>query len=65
MLLLIMIVHGNISMKENIIYNGVKEMTVYWYTSVKVTVREKACGKIIRKKMRSIILFKVDDGLIT
>jgi hypothetical protein len=33
-----MMVHGNRSVKENIVYISVKEMMVYWYISVKVTV---------------------------
>jgi len=42
-----MIVHGTLRVKENIVYNSVKEMMIYWCTGVKLTVREKDGGKII------------------
>jgi hypothetical protein len=46
-LLLIMIVHGTLRVKENIVYNSVKEMMIYWYTGVKLTVRESDGGTMI------------------
>jgi predicted RNA-binding protein YlqC (UPF0109 family) len=45
-----MIVHGTLSVKENVVYNSVKEMMVYRFTSVEVTVRERDGGTVIGKK---------------
>jgi len=52
---LIMIVHGSLRVKENIVYNSVKEMMIYWYTGVKLTVRERDGAKITLKR-RSIMI---------
>jgi hypothetical protein len=54
---LIMTVHGTLRVKENIVYNSVKEMMIYWYTSVKLTVRERDGDRVIRKK-KSKMIFK-------
>ena len=62
--MLIMIVRSTLSVKENIVYNSVKEMMIYRCNGVKVTVRERDGGTIIRKKM-SMMIFKKDGDLLT
>jgi hypothetical protein len=49
-----MIVRGTLAVKENIVCS-VKEMMIYWCTSVKLTVGERDGGKIIWKKTHTMI----------